>query len=182
MQIPAISTEWEMKQAVKASKAQKLRAQFPHLVPANSGGSSYVIAAKNMRIELKRAFSGVKFSVRSRSFSMGDAIDVRWTDGPTSKQVNAIIHKYSGGSFNGMDDSYTYESTAWTDAFGDSKYVHAQREFSDSFVGSVIETLSKKYTTLDGYPAPTVEEYRMGKIWNNPWENELNRTLSGTSA
>jgi hypothetical protein len=40
------------------------------------------LAASNIRAELKKAFPGVKFSVRSETFSGGDSIDVKWMDGP----------------------------------------------------------------------------------------------------
>lgn len=60
--------------------------------------------AKLVRKALKDAFPGVKFSVRSSVYSGGASIDVGWTDGPTSKEVEAVAKQYQGGDFDGMID------------------------------------------------------------------------------
>jgi len=51
--------------------------------------------AKLIRGQLKRRFPGVKFSVRSSSYSMGSSVAIHWTDGPTEKTVNAITSPYA---------------------------------------------------------------------------------------
>lgn len=107
--------DWEVKQAARKSAASILASNHPYLVPA---GNSLTTAAKNVRIELKRAFPDVKFSVRTSRFTGGDDLRVEWTDGPNTKQVDAITKKYAAGSFDGMTDCYDYSSSAWTDAFG----------------------------------------------------------------
>ena len=65
---------------------------------------SVVETAKLVRQALKRAFPGVVFSVRSKSYSGGASINVDWTDGPRTKEVNPIIKQYQGGDFDGMID------------------------------------------------------------------------------
>jgi hypothetical protein len=60
--------------------------------------------AKLVRAELKTTFPGVKFSVRSSSYSGGASIDVRWTDGPTGKDVDRVLKPYEGARFDGMTD------------------------------------------------------------------------------
>lgn len=60
--------------------------------------------AKLIRKALARKFPGVKFSVRSNTYSMGASIDVRWIDGPRSKLVESITHPFSGDTFDGMID------------------------------------------------------------------------------
>ena len=133
--------DYKAKQAAQAAAVAALVACNPHLVPAAScKGGSLIAAAKNIRIELGLAFPGVKFSIKSRRFSMGDAIDVSWIDGPTGAQVDEIIDRYSAGSFNGMDDSYTYSRDFWIKAFGDAKYVHSRRDMSDAAIGRAIRT------------------------------------------
>lgn len=181
----AISTHdqisWETKQVLRTTEAQKLRASHPELVPSGSGASACVTAAKNIRIELKRAFPGIKFSVKSSSYWMGNSIDVAWTDGPTTKQVDAIIHKYSSGSFDGMTDCYNYESSVWTDAFGSSKYVHSNRHYSDALIVSVLASLEQKYGTFDGAVIPTLEEYKSGASHRSPWDRTVNLALCDTA-
>ena len=46
--------------------------------------------AKLIRQSLKEAFTGVKFSVRSSTYSGGASISVSWTDGPNAAQVESI--------------------------------------------------------------------------------------------
>ena len=60
----------------------------------------------------------------------GDSINVKWTDGPTTAQVDAIVNRYAAGSFDGMTDCYDYHRSAWTEAFGYAKYVNTSREYS----------------------------------------------------
>ena len=85
-------------------------------------GEGRVIAAKNIRIELKTAFPGVKFSVTSESFSGGNAVDIRWEGWPSCDEVEKITKKYQHGYFDGMTDSYTYEKAG---KYGSAQYVQA---------------------------------------------------------
>ena len=60
--------------------------------------------AKLVRSALKQSFPGVTFSVRSRKYSGGASIDVSWTDGPRTPEVEAIAKRYEGADFDGMID------------------------------------------------------------------------------
>lgn len=136
----------------------KLRADYPKLV---EGENSLITATKNMRIELKAAFPGVKFSIRSERYSGGNSIDVAWTDGPTSRQVDAIIRKYQGGSFDGMTDCYTHDRSVFNDLFGRAKYVFTRRSYTDSAVKAAIDRVAAQY----GAEPITVADYRRGVLW-----------------
>jgi hypothetical protein len=68
--------------------------------------------AKLIRAALKREFPGVKFSVKSKTYSGGASITVGWTDGPTTKAVDSVVQIYSGAGFDGMIDLKYYKS-AW---------------------------------------------------------------------
>jgi hypothetical protein len=108
---------------------------------------------------LKAAFPGVKFSVKSDSFSMGDSVDVSWTDGPTAAEVDAITGKFSAGSFNGMDDSYEYSRSPWGEIFGSSKYVNTSRSLSDAAVSEILASIYPDESTR-----PTVADYHAGRV------------------
>jgi hypothetical protein len=109
-----------------------------------------------------------RFSVKTSRFSMGDDMRVEWIDGPTSSQVDAIIQRYKSGDFDGMTDSYDYRKDhAWTDAFGDAKYIFANREYSDSAIAGAIRTVTQRYH-FDGIKVPSVEDYQQGRAWNIP--------------
>lgn len=137
--------------------------------PANNckliPGNGCVHAAKNIRIELKAAFPETKFSVRSESYSMGNAIRIGWTDGPTSAQVEAISDKYEAGHFgcdeHGNQDIYTYSKNAQN--YGSAKYISTNRELSDSFRAELIEGVAKHYGDQN---KPTVEQWKNGEAWN----------------
>lgn len=88
------------------------------------------LAAANIRAELKREFPSVKFSVTSSKYSGGNSVDVRWKDGPTTKQVDAIANKYQAGWFDGMTDCYNYTPSAWTDVFGEARFISTNRAYS----------------------------------------------------
>ena len=60
--------------------------------------------AKLVRKSLKEAFPGIKFSVRSHTYSMGASIDVAWRDGPTTQEVEAVARVFAGATFDGMTD------------------------------------------------------------------------------
>lgn len=64
--------------------------------------------SKMIKQTLKQAFPSVKFSVRYKSYSGGSSISIHWTDGPTTKQVDAITNRFERCGFDGMQDLKTY--------------------------------------------------------------------------
>jgi len=110
--------------------------------------SQHAGAAAAIKAELKAAFPGVKFSVTSDSFSMGDSVHITWTDGPTSKEVKAISGKYQYGHFNGMED--IYENTNSRDDIPQSKYVSESRSISDE-IETILLPDAEKYFIADRY-------------------------------
>lgn len=60
--------------------------------------------AKLIRAALKRAFPGVRFSIRSNTYSGGASVKVKWTDGPLQRDVEAVAKRFQGGDFDGMID------------------------------------------------------------------------------
>jgi hypothetical protein len=119
-------------QAYQAAR-ERLQAENPtlktHAQAQAEGGKlgGCTLAAWNIRQLLKAAFPGVKFSVTTDKFSMGDSIRIKWTDGPTDEAVSAITDQFSSGHFDGQTDCYEYSASAFTDLFGQSKYVNTSR-------------------------------------------------------
>lgn len=64
--------------------------------------------AKLVRAALARAFPGVRFTVRSQSYSGGCSVNVRWTDGPLLREVEGVAKMFEGKRFDGSID------LAWT--------------------------------------------------------------------
>jgi hypothetical protein len=87
--------------------------------------------AQFIRAALKKAFPGVAFSVRIHLYSMGSSTNVRWTDGPTSPEVDRVVDAFSSKTFDGSDDSthyHTQEVGGRTVSF--SGYIHTSRNIS----------------------------------------------------
>ena len=73
--------------------------------------SNHARAAQMIRKELKDRFPGVKFSVRSSSYSGGSAVHIRSEPRVDRQEVMAIVGKYQYGHFDGMTDMYEYSNT-----------------------------------------------------------------------
>jgi hypothetical protein len=69
--------------------------------------------AKLVRAALKEAFPGVKFSVRSTSYSGGSSVRAGWADGPQVAEVDKVVQPLAEG----------YRS----------RYIFTEREFSDEY-------------------------------------------------
>lgn len=83
-----------------------------------------VDVAKLVRVELKTAFPGVKFTVKTKRTS---SIRVGWVDGPTYAAVQAVVGKYEGAEFDPTQDLKTYNDTPYGNDF-----IFFDREFSDA--------------------------------------------------
>ncbi len=88
--------------------------------------------AKLIRGQLKPRFPGVKFSVRSSSYSMGASIHISWTDGPRARVVDQVVKGFEGKSFDGMNDLATHQDS-WLLPDGTADLAHR----ADSYGGSV---------------------------------------------
>lgn len=105
--------------------------------------SPAALAAKEIRVILNKQFPNTKFRVRSDNFSMGDSVDVEWTDGPTSEAVDKHIAHYQYGNFNGMEDIYEY--TNRRDDIPQTKYLHTDRNISADVYKNIVAELNEKW-------------------------------------
>jgi hypothetical protein len=134
----------------KAHARETLRGEylrdFGGFLEAATAGkyASHALGAKNLKKELARAFPGVKFSVKSDSYTGGDSISVSWTCGPTAKAVESVSNKYQECDFNGMEDIEEYRNSLWPEIFGGAKYVSESRHFPEE----IYETLGRALCAL----------------------------------
>lgn len=131
----------DQEEAQRKAAAEKARilAEFAYLKPVEPGTLGAKHVAANLRIELKRAFPGVKFSIRT-----GDGrstVEVSWTDGPPAHLVRGIADKYVNSRFDGMTDCSECTPTVWTNTFGGANYVRAVREESDEVMLLAVEAV-----------------------------------------
>lgn len=127
--------------------------------------------AKLVRKSLKEAFPGVKFSVRSSTYSMGAEIHVRWIDGPNVRQVEDVVGIFSGSYF---DSSIDYRGGVFHMLDGEQVRfgcdgVDTHRDHSDEAVARAIARVYRElgeHFERHGRAMPTVEQYRRGELWN----------------
>jgi hypothetical protein len=87
--------------------------------------------AEFIRQALKAAFPGVKFSVRTSYASMTSSTGVRWTDGPTTQEVDRVTDRFTSRGFDGMTDSSTYHDQIFNgERVHFSGWVHTTRDIS----------------------------------------------------
>jgi hypothetical protein len=61
-----------------------------------------------IRKALKVGFPNTTFSVRTTRSTHSFNVDVRWTDGPTTKQVDEILNRFKSKCFDSMQDMESY--------------------------------------------------------------------------
>lgn len=127
---PARETREDRKDRHAAEQVELLKA-FPQLEPTCN--NTLTDGAKNLRKELKAAFPGVKFSVRTSRFSMGDSIDTTWTDGPKTAEVQAITDRYQQSEYCPHEDYHGLTDDQFTKVFGGASYSHTSRNLSDAY-------------------------------------------------
>lgn len=123
-----------------------------------------------IRKSLKESFPGIKFSVRSSTYSGGASINVRWTDGPNTAQVEAVAGVFSGSYFDGQTD-YKGSTYALVDGkqvrFG-ADFIFCNRSSSDAAVQRAINQVCRYFAgnfAEKNIPVPTVAQYRSGELY-----------------
>lgn len=113
-------------------------------------GTVYVSAAetgKLIRAALKRAFPSVTFAVRTEASRGGGAARVQWTDGPTAKQVHALLAQYEGASFDGMIDLETavYQTVDGQRTHYGTSYIFTRRVTTRALVDACLDEACAVY-------------------------------------
>ena len=123
------------------------------------------LTAQMIKKRLTALYRRVKFSVTSDTFSMGNSVDIRWTDGPTSEAVNAITKQYQYGGFDSITDSYNYTGIDPALGCDGAKYVHCSRELSPEYQARIAAKAVEHYGKLDpddyGYRSKLTEIEKM---------------------
>jgi hypothetical protein len=122
--------------------------------------------AKLIRKHLKSLWPETTFSVRISRYSGGSSVRVRWTDGPTQREVETVAGRYCGSDFDGMTDSTNYrEPTLVASAAGlelvkyAPGFVFCDRELSVEKLRKVVAEVSQYFGIS---PVPQVVENRWG--------------------
>ncbi|TSD83272.1 hypothetical protein FFK22_038565 [Mycobacterium sp. KBS0706] len=148
----AFEGEWDRLQAEPANG---------HLTQGDDQ-SSGVLAAKNIRAILRRAFPGERFSVQKRSWG---SVSIQWEDGPTEEQVRGLVDRFRSGSFDGSQDLYVSKKTAWNALFGGTQYLNLTRFHSPALITRAVAEVMMNIGDI-GIAMPTAEDYAAGKLWD----------------
>jgi hypothetical protein len=114
-----------------------------HLTPAAR-------AAKEIRGYLKA--KGIKASVRSKNFSMGDSIDVEFFDESpgTLKKVVSDLDKYEYGTFDGMTDTQGFKNQDFDGP--QTKYLHISNKPSEATRQRIWDKIRAQFTSFKHAP------------------------------
>lgn len=115
--------------------------------------------AAAIRKELARLFPGVKFSVHSDNFSMGDSVDVRWSDGPIQSIVDHILRGYEWGTFDAMTDSSGSRELSPDIGCPGARFVQSERTLSATRTADIVTAATEAYGEL---PAEQYSVYNSG--------------------
>jgi hypothetical protein len=136
-----------------------LAAQYPQLqrvAPGQHGNGK--LCAINIRILLKEAFKGHKFSVTSDY----NSVRVGWTDGPTDAEVNALIGRFDIGASDTQTDYFYTVSTAFSELFGGVQYLNTYRDVSDALVTKSLDSWWPTRGESATAAAPTAQDWIKG--------------------
>lgn len=129
---------------------------------ANPTHSTAANCAQAIREELKKYFPGVKFTVRSENFSMGNSVNIGWIDGPTADQVTDHTSKYQYGHFNGMED--IYENSNSRDDIPQAKFVQESRTMGED-TRKVLEAAAAEAITGEGWEEDRRRQDFIREVW-----------------
>ena len=112
--------------------------------------------ASMIRAELKKRFPGIKFSVNTHPRT--GTVRIKWTDGPSVRQVEGITLRHEYGHFDGMDDMYHY--TNRRDDIPQTEYIFCNRLISNDAYRSLVADFDARWggdpleveTDSDGSP------------------------------
>lgn len=112
----------------------------------NSTYASAPESAKALKHALQQKFPAVKFSVRlSRGTGYG-MCHVSWTDGPSMRLVDEVVHRFEGEGFDGMTDS-TYQKDGRLPDGRESglRLINTSRNISAGFARKLAAQVAKFY-------------------------------------
>lgn len=110
-------------------------------------GNDQKTAIQNIRIELKQNFPSVKFSVTKDGYN---SINIRWTDGPKTDEVEKIVDKYEDSETDETGDFRDYNPSEFNKLFGGVKICFTNRHMSEE-TEKILNTWAESIFTSDGY-------------------------------
>lgn len=151
----------ELKAEQTAEHVERLQKLYPWAKGKDGKLSFYARAAKNLKTELSQKWPDVRWSVTSESYSMGNAVRIGWTDGPTRDQVREISYKYQYGRYDHRQDMATSDNSAEGKAveivLGRASHVSESRRISEAAQNAILELIERQDAKhRDGHSAASL--------------------------
>jgi len=135
-------------------------------------------AASEIRKVLKMAFPNIKFEVKSKNYSGGDSVNVRWQNGPTIKEVERYVRDFEYGSFDGMTDMYNI--TNRNKNIPQTKYLFLNRDMSENLRKYLHSEIKKKYQFPNDWPEWKLDQEIRRIAYDDFSSNSLPAGVNGT--
>lgn len=152
-------TGW-YRNALRKASTENFTPAAPAPAPKQAERKYFTCAetATFVRKALKDAFPKEKFSVRSHSYSGGASIDIRWTDGLTEHEVKQVVDRFSGATFDGMQDLKEYvsrEDENGVNVHYGADFIFCHRDYSREFTLKIAEQVAK----FESVELPAMNKY-----------------------
>jgi Large polyvalent protein associated domain 29 len=182
----AVKQKWD---GVELQLIAELRAQYQWTIPEETEPNAHKRAAKNLRLELTRAFPNIRFSVNS-TYSR---VRVAWYAGPSRVEVEAVTAKYQNPYFDNRDqrDHDIYENSPYGRAiktvFGriehliyerDSRTKEEAEEWMRQYIDEAIRERRNQLATLDPDNQKVVAHLQKSVEWYERKKAKLDRQSS----
>ena len=179
---------WRSAEIAKAEKAElnarlaamKTGELYPHLTMATETLHGSKLAAKNIRIELKKNFPGTKFSVRTSH----NSVRISWENGPSVKSVEKFTSRHDSGTFDAMTDCPGWDhSNAFGKVYGECRYVFESRDCSNETHEVVAKSYAvasgREFTSMNDYPTNDHSYWSVARIILNGYDIPTGHRVTG---
>lgn len=117
--------------------------------PAQDRTYTYTVTetATEIRKALRALFPGVRFSVRSRTYSGGARVDVCWTDGPSQASVESVTAPFAAATLVGYPDNVARHTSIYHGRrvrWG-ADFVECHRAYSRPLVDRAVAVVRERY-------------------------------------
>lgn len=136
--------------------------QFPQQQPPRQREyASAPESAKLLKAALRAAFPATRFSVTLDRGTAYGCANVRWTDGPSTKLVDAVVGPFSGEGFDSMTDCSFHINTTLADGRRSGlRLISTNRHVSVTLARKA----AAQVATFYGLELPTITETE-GGFW-----------------
>jgi hypothetical protein len=174
---------------------EELTGSATYETPGGSPDTAHKLYGRELTVAMKKLLKarwpGVAWSVRESRGTGCGWFHVKWTDGPTSREVSGAVGCFQSSYFDGMIDGYNQTGNGafllggqWV--AGSARGINTSRETSPELEAKVLAQLVAKY----GH-APT-GSFHKGEWWSqypasntsdmrNSWQSVMHTALAHTN-